>query len=88
MSTETLVEKVQSVVLERLVGISRRTTCLCKFRNSRPAKFPTNSSLSQLPAFKPKYPDNKVPYTSGKWLSLALMEEVHTEFLEENDFEY
>ena len=39
MSTEAFVGEVQSVVLERWVGVSWRTTCMWTLWNSQPTKF-------------------------------------------------
>ena len=53
MSTEILVEEVQSVVLERGAGIST-TTCICKFWNSQPTMFPLRAIKFRVSYFYSK----------------------------------
>ena len=42
MSTEDLVEKILSAVLEKGVGISKKNTCICYFW--KPNKFPAETN--------------------------------------------
>ena len=52
LKTETLVEEVQSIVLDRWIGISRRTTFLLNLWNSQRAKFPVRAIKLDFSHFK------------------------------------